>query len=155
MEVNAERTKYTVMSNRQIAGQYQDIKRGDKSFESVQQSTYLRATLKHQNFIREEITSRLNSGNACPRSVQNILSSSLLYKNIQMHGTVILPVILCGGSSCSLTPREDQRLRVYENRVLRKIFGPKRVNVPGEWRSGEDYIKRSFMICIPHQILFG
>jgi hypothetical protein len=53
----------------------------------------------------------------------------------------------------SLTLREERRLRVFENRVLRRIFGPRRHEVTGEWR--KNYIMRSLMICTPHQILFG
>jgi hypothetical protein len=48
--------------------------------------------------------------------------------------------------------REKLRLRVFENRVLRRIFGPKRNGVKG---NGENYIDRSLMICTTHQILFG
>jgi hypothetical protein len=68
--------------------------------------------------------------------VQNILSSSLLSKNvnIKIHRTVILPVVLGGCETWSLILREECRLRVFENRVLRRIFGPKRDEVTGEWR---------------------
>jgi hypothetical protein len=68
--------------------------------------------------------------------MQNLLSSSLLSKNvkIKIYGTIILPVVLYGCESCSLTLREECRLRVFENRVLRRIFGPKRDEVTGEWR---------------------
>jgi hypothetical protein len=67
--------------------------------------------------------------------VQNILSSRLLSKNIKIkiHRSVILPV-LYGCETWSLTLREERRLRVLENRVLRRIFGPKRDEVTGEWR---------------------
>ena len=63
-----------------------------------------------------------------------ILSSSLLSKNvkIEIYRTIILPVVLCGCGSWSLTLREECRLRVSENRVLRRIFGPKRDEVTGE-----------------------
>ena len=66
-------------------------------------------------------------------SVQNLLSSSLLLKNIKIkiYRTVILPVVLYGCEAWSLTLREEHRLRVFENRVLRKIFGPKRDEVTG------------------------
>jgi hypothetical protein len=78
--------------------------------------------------------SRLNSGNACYHSVQNILSS-VSYKNlkIKIYRTVILPVVLSGCETWSLTLGEEQRLRVFENRVLRRIFGPKREE-DGSWR---------------------
>jgi len=93
-------------------------------------------TLTNQNSIQEEIKSRLNSGNACYYSVKNLLSSRLLPKNlkIKMYRTIILPVVLYGCETCSLTLREECRLRVFENRVLRRAFGPKRDDVTGEWR---------------------
>jgi hypothetical protein len=89
-----------------------------------------------QNCIHEEIKSRLNSGNACYHSVQSLLSSRLLSRNIKIkiYKTIILPVVLYGCETWSLTLREDHRLRVFENRVLRRIFGPKRDEVTGEWR---------------------
>jgi len=66
--------------------------------------------------------------------VQNLLSSSLLSKNIKIkiHRTIILPVVLYGCETWSLTLREERRLRVFENRVLRRIFGPKRDEVTGD-----------------------
>jgi hypothetical protein len=68
--------------------------------------------------------------------VQNLLSSSLLQKNvkIEIYRTIILPVVLYGYETWSLTLKEERRLRVFENRVLRKIAGPKRDEVTGEWR---------------------
>jgi hypothetical protein len=68
--------------------------------------------------------------------VQNLLSSSLLSKNakIKTYRTVILPVALYVCETWSLTLREEHRLRVLENRVPRKIFGPKRDEGTGEWR---------------------
>jgi len=72
--------------------------------------------------------------------------------NIKIYGTIILPVLLYGCETWSLTLREPQRLGVFENRVLRRMFGPKRDEVTG---SGENYIMRSLVICTAHQILFG
>ena len=74
--------------------------------------------------------------NACYHSVQNLLSSRLLSKNlkINIYRTVILPVVLYGCETWSLTLREERKLRVFENRVLRRIFGPRRDEVTGEWR---------------------
>jgi len=68
--------------------------------------------------------------------VQNILSSSLpfRYLDIKIYRTVILPVVLYGHETWSLTLREEHRLRVFENRVLRRICGRKRDEVTGEWR---------------------
>ena len=93
-------------------------------------------TLTNQNSIQEEIISRLKSGNACYHVVQNLLSSSLLSKNIKIerYRTIILPVVLYGCGTSSLTLREERRLRLFEKRVLRRVFGPKRDEVTGEWR---------------------
>jgi hypothetical protein len=92
--------------------------------------------------MHEEINSRLNSGNACYHSVQSLLSYRLLSRNIKVKvwNTIILPVVLYGCGTWCLTLREEQRLSVFENRALRRIFGPKRDEVAGEWRrlhSGE------------------
>jgi len=64
------------------------------------------------------------------------VSSSLLSKNlkIKIYRTIILPVVLYECGTWSLTLREERRLRVFENRVLRRVFGPKRDEVTGEWR---------------------
>jgi hypothetical protein len=93
-------------------------------------------TVTIKNLIQEEIKRRLNSGNACYHLVQNLLSSSLMSKNvkIRMCKTIILPVVLYGCKTWSLTLREIDRLRVFENRVLRRIFGPRKDEVMGEWR---------------------
>jgi len=84
----------------------------------------------------EEIKSRLRSGNASYHLVQNLLSFRLLSKNlkIKIYRTIILPVVLYGCETWSLTLREKRKLRVFENRVLRRIFGPWRDEVTGEWR---------------------
>jgi hypothetical protein len=73
-------------------------------------------------------------GNASYHSVQNLLSSRLLSKNatVRVYRTIILPVLLYGCETWSLTLREEQRLMVFENRVLRRTFGPKRDEVTGE-----------------------
>jgi len=63
-----------------------------------------------------------------------------------------LPIVLCGCETWSLTLKEEFRLRVFENRVVGKIFGPKRDEVTGK---EEKYIMRILPICTPHQILFG
>jgi hypothetical protein len=66
--------------------------------------------------------------------VQNLLSSRLLSKNtkITVYRTVVLPVVLYGCEIWSVTLREEQRLRAFKNRVLRRIFGPKRDEATGE-----------------------
>jgi len=78
----------------------------------------------------------------------------LLSENLktEKYRTIILPLVLYECETWSLTFRKERRLRVLENRVLRRIFGPRRDEVTG---GGENYIMRSLMICTPHPILFG
>ena len=96
LEVNADKTKYMVMSRDQNAGQNLSIKIDYKSFERVEEFQFLETTLTNQNSIQEEIKSRLKSGNTCYHSVQNLLSSNFLPKNImfKIFTTITLPVIL-------------------------------------------------------------
>ena len=92
--------------------------------------------IKYLNQIQEEIKSRSTSGNACYHLVQNILSYSLLYKNlkIKIYRTIISPFVLYGCETWSLTLREERRQRMLEKWVLRRISGPKKDKVAGEWR---------------------
>jgi hypothetical protein len=85
--------------------------------------------------------------------VQNLLSSSLLSENIntKMYRNTILPVVLYGCETWSLTLREERRLSVFENRVLRKIFGPKRDEVTGEWRKLHNE-ELSDRYCLPTNV---
>jgi hypothetical protein len=100
------------MSRDQNAGQNGYIQIGNESFETVEQFKYLGTTLTNQNSIHEEIKSILKSGNACYHSEQNLLSSSLLSKNVKImvFRTITLPAVLYGCESWSLTLREECRL---------------------------------------------
>jgi hypothetical protein len=97
---------------------------------------YFGATLTDQKCIQEEIKSGLNSGNARHHSVQSLSSSRLLSRNVKVkvYKTIILSVVLYGCETWSLTLKEEHRVRVFDNRVLRRIFGPKRDEVIGEWK---------------------
>ena len=99
----------------------------------MEEFKYFGTTLTNQNSIAEEIKSRLRSENACYRLMQNLLSSRLLSKNLKMkiYRIIILPVVLYGCETWSLTLREERKLRVFENMVLR-IFGPKKDEVTEE-----------------------
>ena len=93
----------------------------------VERFKFLGTTLTNQNSIQEDNHSTLQSGNAC-HSVKNLLTSSLLSKiiNIKKLRTVNLSFILYGYENWSLTLKEKHLLRVFQSKVLRRIFGPKR-----------------------------
>ena len=97
---------------------------------------YLGVMVTNTNDIREEIKCRINMRNACYYSLEKILLSHLLSKKLKVktYKTVILQVVLYGCETWSLTLRGEHRLRVFENKVLRKIFGAKRDEITGEWR---------------------
>jgi hypothetical protein len=127
LEINAEKTKYMIMSRHPDPEQNQNIRTANESFENVAKFKYLGTTLTNQNDIHDEIKSRLNSGNACYYSVKNLLFSRIISKSlkIKIYKTVTLTIVLYGCETLSLTLSEEHRLRVFENRVLRRISGLK------------------------------
>jgi hypothetical protein len=102
------------------------------AFRTAAKFIHYGTTVMNQNYIHEEVKSTWNSGNACYRSVQTLSSSRNV--SIKIHKTIILPVVLYGCETSSLTLREEHRLMVCGNRVLRRIFRPKREEVAGGWR---------------------
>jgi hypothetical protein len=96
-----------LLPRHQNVGQNRDMKIANRYFENVSQFKYLETTVTNQNLIQEKIKRRLNSGNACYNSVQNLLSSQLLSKNykIRIYKTIILPVVLFGCETWPLTLR--------------------------------------------------
>jgi hypothetical protein len=123
LEVNSEKTKYMLMSDKK-AGQKHTIKIANRSFEGVAKFKYLGTRLTAQHCTQEDTKSKLHSGNACYHSAQSLLSSHLLSRNInvKIYKTIILTFVLYWCETWSLTLREEYRLRVFENRVLRRIF---------------------------------
>jgi hypothetical protein len=106
-----------LVSRYQNSNQILAIKIANKSFENVPQSKYLGTMITNQNLIWEEIKRRLNSGNACYHSVENLLSSHRLSKRlkIRIYKTIILLAALYGCETWSLILWEGHRLRVFEN----------------------------------------
>ena len=98
LEVNADKTKYAVMSRDQKAGRSHNIMTANSSSEMVEGLKYFGTTATNQNSIQEEVKSRWKSENAYYHSVQNLLSSSLLSKNlnIKIYGTII-GLLFCMG----------------------------------------------------------
>jgi len=119
VEVNADKTQCMVMSWDQNEGRSHWIMIDNSSFQRLEQFKYLGTNLTNENSIQEEIKSRLKSANACCHGVWNILCHSLLSKNIKIkiYRTVILPVVLYGCETWSLTLREKGGLRVFEGNI--------------------------------------
>jgi hypothetical protein len=113
LKTGIEKIKYMLLSHQQNAGSNHDIKIANRSFENVTQFKDLGIAVTRQNSVLEEIKRRSNSGNTCYHSVQNLLSSRLLLKNLKIRicKTIIFPVVLYGFETWSLTLREEHRLR--------------------------------------------
>ena len=151
LEVSADKTKYMVMPRDQNAGQNHSVRIDNSTFERVEGFKYLGTTLKNRNSIAEEIKSRLRSVNACYHSVQSLLSSRLLSKNvkIKIYRTTILLVVLYECETWSLILGEERKLRVFENMVLRRIFGLRRDEVTDEWRRLHN-VELNDLYCTPN-----
>jgi len=108
----------------------------DFSFERVEEFTFLGTTLTNQKSIQEENRSTLQYGNVSCYLVRNLLSSILLPNTIKIkiQRPVILSIFLYGCENWSLTLKEEHMLRVFQSKVLSRIFGPKRDEVTGKWR---------------------
>ena len=94
------------------------------SFDNMEKFKYMWVTVMNTNDIREEIKRRINTGNSCYYSLQKNLSSLLLSKKLNINTrskTIILPVAVCGSESWSLTLRDENRLRVFENKIFRTV----------------------------------
>jgi len=139
-----------VKSHEKNVGQYHNIQRGIKSIENVVKLKYLNRsnTPKFHSWKK----SRLKSINSCYHSVQNLLPSCLLSKNINMiiYGTVF-SLLFSMGLKLGHIRRRDIGWRHSRMCMLRKVYGPKRDQGIG---SGENCVMRSFMICTPCQTLF-
>jgi hypothetical protein len=125
------------------------MKTDNSSIERLEEFRYLGTTLSNQNYIQEEIKSRWNLGNVCHYSVQNILSSSLLSKNlkIKIYRNIILPFVLYGCATWLPTLREERTLSLFE-----KYLG---LRWTRQQENGQNYIMRSLVICTPYPILCG
>ena len=97
---------------------------------------HVKVPIRGRLHLANEMKSRINIGNACYYSLDKIVSSRLLSKKlkVKIYKTIILPFVLYSCETWSFTLREEHRLRAFENKVLRKIFGAKKDEITGEWR---------------------
>ena len=135
-DLNAEKTKYMLMSCEENAGQNHIKKMGNKFTERVEELKYLETAPTNQNCNHEGTKCRLNCGSVCYCSVQNLLSACLLSKNIKTEicRTIVLPVVVYRCETLSFTLKAEHRVRMFKKTgVLRKIFGPKRDTIIEDW----------------------
>jgi hypothetical protein len=123
LEINVDKTEYMMLSRLQNVGQNRRKTNSKQMIRKCVTVQIFGATVTNPNLIQEEIKRRLNSGNACYHSVQNILSSRLLSKSvkIRIYKTTNMPVVLYGCETWSLTLREKHRLRVGTVNLLSQL----------------------------------
>ena len=128
LEVNADKTKYMVMSRDQNAGRIHSMKSDNSSFERAEEFEYLGTILTNQNSIPEKLRSQ---GMLAIIRCRIFCSPKFKDLDIQYYR---FAVVLYGCETLSLTLRDERRLRVFDNMVLTRNFVPKRVEEIGEWR---------------------
>ena len=118
LEVHSDKTKYMITSRQQNIVQNQNILSENLSFEKVEMFKYQGIMVTNTNDIRKEINRRINMGNACYYSLEKILSSHLLSKKLKVntYKSILLPVVLYGCETWSLTLREEHRAQVKDVR---------------------------------------
>ena len=126
------------------------IKIGSNLFEKVKTFKYLGSLVTNQNSIQKEIKCRLQAGNPCYYSVQTLLFSRLLSKNlnIKIYKTIILPIVLYGCETWSLTLRGGCRIRYLKTGFSGEYLGPRWMRMG----SGEGSKIRNFIVCTIHLI---
>lgn len=128
LKINEDKTKYmySTRHNQRRDRIGQNITMDEYNFERVKKFKYLGTMLTENNDGTEEINSRIQAGNRCLYAVQDLLKSKVTSRRtkINIYKTIIRPVVMYGCEAWTLTAANEERLRVFERRILRKIYGP-------------------------------
>ena len=116
---------------------YQHVSKLDtqgESFERVNQFKYLGSILTDDNNISEEVRSRVTSGNKCFFALSNVFKSKIINRKLKItaFNTILKPIVMYGSECWTLTTKDEEFLRAWERKILRKIYGPKQLD--GQWR---------------------
>jgi hypothetical protein len=131
--INENKTKYMEVTRTVVNGEH--LKCGKYKFEHVKELSYLGTQLNHTNSSNSEIHARIVSGNRCYYSCGKLIKSRALNRNLKLkiYKSLIRPVVTYGCEAWTLTARDEQHLRIFERKILRKIFGPVQ-DKDGSWR---------------------
>lgn len=139
LKINEEKTKYmySTRNNRIRDRVGQNITIDDYNFERVKKFKYLGTTLSEDTDGTEEINCRIQAGNKCLYATHKLLKSKQTSRRtkINIYKTIIRPVVMYGCETWTLTVANEERLRVFERRVLRKIYGPTVDATTGRYRT--------------------
>jgi hypothetical protein len=131
--INENTTKYLEVMRTAVNGDH--LRRGKHEFEHVKECSYLGSQLNQTSSTNSEIQARILSGNCCYYAYGKLLKSRALNRSskLKIYKSVIRPVVTYGCEAWTLTNRDEQYLRIFERKILRKIFGPVQ-NEGGSWR---------------------
>jgi hypothetical protein len=137
LEINTEKTEYLIMQRGELADHvFPFLEVEQYKFQRVREFIYLGSILTEKNDELTEIKARLQSGNKCYYRLSNLLKTRMISKNlkIQLYRTLIRPVVMYGCEVWTLRKSEQNRLLIFERKILRRIFGPCKDDTTGEWR---------------------
>lgn len=134
--INQDKTEYMVIARDGKDKNSGHIQIDDMKIKRTETYKYLGTNFNCSNIIREEIKSRVHSGNKVYYALQHLLKSNDLSRNIKItiYKTLIRPIVLYGSETWSTTKKDEALLQTFENRILRRIFGPIKDAISGEWR---------------------
>lgn len=135
LEVNQEKTKYMVTSNAMRAERAGMVELGNKRYEQVSRFTYLGSLVTENNVMAEEIKERIACGNRCYFSLQGVFKSKNISRTTKtkIYKTLVRPVLMYGSETWTMTQMEEEWLRRWERKILRRIYGG--INENGVWRT--------------------
>jgi len=122
--INENKTKYMEVTRIVVNGDH--LRCGKHEFEHVKEFSYLGSQLNQTNSTNSEIPTRILSGNHCYYAYEKLMKSKALNssKKLKVYKSLIRQVVTYGCEAWTLTTRGEQYLRIFEHRILRKIFGP-------------------------------
>ena len=134
LEINQDKTK-VMRATREEDEEGHVLMAGDR-LEMVSQFKYLGSTVHSKNIIEREVTLRIGAGSRCSWALDKIIKSRGISRRtkVQVYTAIIRPIVLYGSETWQLTKELERRLEVFERTILRRIFGPVRDEVTGEWR---------------------
>jgi hypothetical protein len=131
--INENKTKYMEVTRTVLNGEHLRCEKHE--FEHVKEFSYLGSQMNQTNSISSKIQARILSGNRCYYAHGKLIKSRTLNRTskLKTYESLIRPVVTYGCEAWTLTNRDEQSLRMFERRILRKIFGPVQ-NKHGSWR---------------------
>lgn len=130
LKINENKTKYMRMSRNTRVRSPQNITIADFNFEGVENFKYLGILLRNDNSMHHCVQDRIRAGNACYFAHKKLLQSKLLSKKLKtsLYKTIIRPIVTYGCEVWSLTTTDEKNLRIFERKIIRKIYGARLEN---------------------------